>query len=175
MFIQAIVLAVIIGFLMKGNLKNLANIEIKGLYIVIIAFLLEAFDIISIRKGMLHVGTFTLIMDIIMYSLLLLFVVKNIKNPYIVMIGIGFALNAAAIFANGGAMPVSLSAVRAVGLSDNVASMGLYTLIGGNTKLWFLGDIIPYTLFNINIISIGDIISAAGVMLLIIANMRKSA
>ena len=174
MFLQVVIVAVILGYLFRGNLKNLASMKIESVYLIAIAFTVEACIIIPINMGVLHVGQTTMLMDIVMYSLLFIFVLKNIKNPYIVIVGIGFALNAAAIFANGGAMPVSPSAFKAVGLTGDAGSMGLYAFIDENTKLWFLGDIIPYDLIDVNILSAGDLISSLGIMLLIIANMRKT-
>ncbi|MHC1719612.1 MAG: DivIVA domain-containing protein [Clostridiaceae bacterium] len=173
MFLQVVILAVILGYLFRGNLKNLASMKIEGVYLIVMAFVVEASIIIPLNMGVLHVGQTTMLMDIVMYALLFIFILKNIKNPYIIIVGIGFALNAAAIFANGGAMPVSSAAYQAVGLTGDAGSMGLYAFINENTKLWFLGDIIPYDLIDVNILSIGDIISSLGIMLLIIMNMRK--
>lgn len=173
MFLQVVILAVILGFLFRGNLKNLANMKIEGVYLIVMAFVVEASIIIPLNMGILHVGQTTMLMDIVMYALLFIFILKNIKNPYIIIVGIGFALNAAAIFANGGAMPVSSAAYQAVGLTGDAGSMGLYAFIDESTRLWFLGDIIPYDLIDVNILSIGDLISSLGIMLLIIVNMRK--
>jgi len=173
MFLQVVIVAVILGYLFRGNLKNLASMKIEGVYLIAMAFVVEACIIIPLNMGILHVGQITMLMDIVMYSILFIFVFKNIKNPYIIIVGIGFALNAAAIFANGGAMPVSSSAFKAVGLTGDAGSMGLYAFIDENTRLWFLGDIIPYDLIDVNLLSIGDLVSSLGIILLIIVNMRK--
>ena len=89
--------------------------------------------------------------------------------------GVGFLLNAIPIFLNGGAMPVSAKAAETAGLTLNISSEGLYTLINGSTKAWFLGDIIPLTFLRNFAISIGDIIAALGLMLFIITGMKKTA
>jgi hypothetical protein len=88
--------------------------------------------------------------------------------------GVGFLLNATAIFLNGGAMPVSAKAAETAGITLNVTKEGLYALINGNTRLWFLGDIIPLTFLRNFAISIGDIIAAVGLMLFIITGMKQS-
>lgn len=173
MFIQVIVLAIILGLLFKGNLKNLSNVKFEGIYYLAAAFLLEAAVIISVRKGLLALGTLTTLSDILMYTLLLIFILKNIKDPLIIMVGIGFMLNAIPIFVNKGMMPITMTAVRAAGLTENVGNLGLYHLVDSGTKLWFLGDIIPYTFLNKNIVSIGDLVLSLGIMLIIIRGMKK--
>ena len=173
MFIQVIVLALIIGLILKGSLNNLSRLKLEGIYFLIAAFLLEAAVITMVRKGIIVIGPVTLISDLVMYALLVVFVYKNRREPLILLVGFGFLLNAAAIFANGGTMPVAISAVHAAGLNENVASMGLYKLSDSGTRLWFLGDTIPYTFLNKNILSIGDLVLSLGIMLIIIKGMLK--
>jgi len=172
MFIQAIVLAVVIGLVLGGSLRNLAKIKIEGIYIIAAAFLVDAAVIWSVRLGLMEIGYITMLVDLFMYLLLLLFVLRNRRNPYIVIAGAGFLLNAIVIFGNGGAMPVGAYALQAAGLTLDVGTQGLYAPVGEGTRFWYLGDIIPYTFLNVNIISIGDIVSALGVMLLIITSMK---
>ena len=89
--------------------------------------------------------------------------------------GLGFLLNAIPIFLNGGAMPVSAKAAEIAGITLNISKEGLYSLINGNTRLWFLGDIFPLTFLMHFAISIGDIIAVVGLMLFIITGMKKTA
>ena len=175
MFIEGLFFAVIIGYLLKGNIKNLENVDVKAVYLVFIAFLIEFFIVISIRKGFFDIGIFTYILDFIMYTLLIVFIYYNRKDKYIVLMGVGFLLNAIPIFLNGGAMPVSAKAAATAGITLNISKEGLYTLINENTRLWFLGDIIPLTFLRNFAISIGDIIAVVGLMLFIIMGMKKTA
>lgn len=175
MFIEALIFALIIGYILKGKIKNLENVDIKRTYLVFISFFIEFFVIIIIRKGFINIGIFTYILDAIMYILLAAFIFFNRKNKYIVLMGLGFLLNAIPIFLNGGAMPVSAKAAETAGLSLNMSKEGLYSLINGNTKVWFLGDIIPLTFLRHFAISIGDIMAALGLMLFIITGMKKTA
>lgn len=173
MFIQALVIAIIIGYILKGSLKNIDTSSIKGLYFVFIAFFIELIIVILIKNGYLIRGIITYIINLIMYILLLIFIYINRKNKWIVVMGIGFLLNAIPIFLNGGAMPVSSSAVDAVGITQNVSSEGLYVLIDNSTKLAFLGDVIPLKYPRPFAISIGDIIGAIGLMLFVITEMKS--
>lgn len=172
MFIEAIVISIIIGYILKGNIKNLENINISKLYLVFIGFGIEVIINILIMNGILIRGTLTFILDLIMYILIFIFAYYNKKSLYLVIMAMGFLLNAIPIFLNGGAMPVSSSAARTAGLTQNVAKEGLYKLIDSNTKFGFLGDVIPLTIFRHFAISIGDIISAIGLMFFIIYGMR---
>lgn len=174
MFIEALIFAVIIGYILKGKIRNLENVELNKTYLIFTSFLIELFIVISIRSGFFNIGIFTYILDSIMYILLVIFIYFNRKNKYIVLMGVGFLLNATAIFLNGGAMPVSAKAAEIAGITLNVTKEGLYTLINENTRLWFLGDIIPLTFLRNFAISIGDIIAVVGLMLFIITGMKQS-
>ncbi|MDP2872893.1 MAG: DUF5317 domain-containing protein [Bacillota bacterium] len=96
---------------------------------------------------------------------------------------LGVFANVAVIFANGGKMPVSTEALRSVGMP---ASRVAYLIAGRSlvhrpmrpgTALWFLGDLLylPPPIVRSAVFSIGDIILAGGVFLLIQDAMSKSA
>lgn len=178
MFIEVFIGSIIIGYLLKGSIKNFDSGKFNGLWLIYIAFFIEASIVYLARYNYLIRGTATYIINFIMYILLLVFIIKNRNNKWIVLIGFGFLLNAIPIFLNSGAMPVSRNAVVMAGLAPSleavkVSNEGLYTIINGSTKLWFLGDIIPKPYIRAAVVSIGDIISAIGLMFLIITNMRN--
>ena len=175
MFIEGLIFALIIGYILKGKIRNLENVDIKGVYLVFISFFIEFFIIIGIRKGIFNIGIFTYMLDLIMYTLLTIFIYINRKDKYIVLMGIGFLLNAIAIFLNGGAMPVSAKAAEIAGITLDISNEGLYTLINENTRVWFLGDVIPKTFLRNFAISIGDIVAMLGLMLFVITGMKKTA
>lgn len=174
MFIISIVFAIILGYILGGRIRNLEKLNIKGIYIIFISFGLEFAIVMCIRKGILNIGLTSYLLDVIMYLLLLIFVILNRKNISIIIMGLGFLLNAIPIFLNGGAMPVSQEAIKIAGLDPNISAEGLYRVIDSSTKLWFLGDIIPINFINNFIISIGDIFTAIGLILLIVTGMKKN-
>lgn len=173
MFIISLAAAIVIGYILGGRIKNLENIKLRAIYLIFISFGLELLIVMCIRKGLLRIGTTTYFLDVIMYSLLLIFVVLNRRDLCILIMGMGFLLNAIPIFLNGGVMPVSQEAIKIAGLNTNIGSEGLYTIIDSNTILWFLGDTIPIRFISSFIISIGDIFTAIGLVLLIITGMKK--
>lgn len=174
MFIEVLILSIILGYILKGSLKNLENIDIKNLYLIFAAFIIEFIIVMCIGKGILVRGTFTYVLDLIMYILLGIFTYNNRKNPFILLMGVGFLLNAVPIFLNGGAMPVSPEGIKIAGLPQDITKEGLYRLIDENTRMWFLGDVFPLTFLRNFVISIGDIIAALGMMLFIISGMKKN-
>lgn len=179
MFIEAIALAIIIGYAAGGRLKRLEDADIKGIYLVFTAFLTEAVIMFLIRKGIVQRGTITYLLDVLMYSQLAAFTWINRKNPWLVITGAGFLLNAIPIFLNGGAMPVSVDAAVKSGFVSsaqeiNLEARGLYTAVTESTKLWFLGDVIPKSFIMKSVISIGDIVSSIGIAGFIITRMRST-
>lgn len=173
MFIEALILSIIIGYLLHGSLKNLNPESIKGIYIVIMGFLIEAVMVFFIGKGILHRGTLTYCSDLIMYALIFIFIFLNKKNPWIVIMGIGFLLNTIPIFSNGGSMPVNAAAATAAQLPKDISREGLYLFSDLNTKAAFLADNIPINFIGHFVISIGDIIAAIGMSLFIITGMTN--
>ena len=173
MFIQGVIVAIIIGYALKGRLKNFERVQLKGLYLIVVAFMLEVLVIILIRNNVINQGVITYLVDLCMYIILFYFVYLNRTDPFILIIGFGSLLNAIPIFLNGGSMPVSHEAAVKVGLTMNVTKEGLYNVINSSTRVWFLSDIIPYKIISKLVISIGDIIIAIGLMLFIIIRMKE--
>ncbi len=173
MFIFALIIAILLGYLFKGSLKNIDVAKIKGLYFVFSGIILEFIMVKLIKSNYLNIGTLTYFLDLIMYGMLLTFVFLNRNNKWIMVIGVGFLLNAAVIFLNGGAMPVDAQAVRSLGFTGDISSLGLYTVINQGTRLAFLGDIIPMKYPKPGVASIGDFVEVIGLALYIITEMKK--
>lgn len=173
MFIEVLILSIIIGYIFRGSLKNLNPESIKGIYIVIVAFLIEAAMIFLIGKNLLISGTVTYYFNLLMYIMIFIFIFLNRKNPWIVIMGVGFLLNAVPIFLNGGAMPVDVKAAIVAGFPKDISKEGLYVFSNSTTKAVILSDIIPLTFLRHFVISIGDIIAAIGMSLFIITGMTN--
>ncbi len=173
MFIAVIIVAIIIGYIFKGRLSNIDANSIQSMYLIFIAFLIEAIMIFLIRKGYLQRGILTYIVNLIMYIFLFSFIYKNRYDKCMVLMGVGFLLNALAIFLNGGAMPVSSEIVNQLGITQNISAEGLYVFVNESTRLRFLGDIIPLKYPRSYAISIGDIVEAIAIAVFIITEMRS--
>ncbi|ERI94153.1 hypothetical protein HMPREF1982_01165 [Clostridiales bacterium oral taxon 876 str. F0540] len=173
MFFIALIIAIIIGYVLNGRLKNINAEKVKGLYLVFAAFFLEYIILALLKKGSIKIGTLTLLSDIIMYSMLMIFTYLNRKDKWLLMLGIGFMLNAVVIFANGGMMPVSETVVRAYGFNGDLGTTGLYRFVDSNTHFVFLADIIPLGNRRLGIASLGDIVECVGVAGFIISEMKS--
>lgn len=173
MFIEAVLISIVIGYILKGRIANIDVSKLKLLYLPFWAFAIEILSFIPVRKGIIDIGPLTYAAYGAEYLLIFLFIYANRKNRYILIMGLGFLLNALPIFTNGGTMPVSLDAVKSAGLNHDVSLEGLYSPISSSTRLWFLGDIICFKFIKFYIISIGDIVSAVGLMLFILSGMTK--
>jgi hypothetical protein len=94
----------------------------------------------------------------------------------------GVALNLAVIFANGGKMPVSADAATAVGMpASRIAFLAAgrsltHRLLRPDTKLAWLGDVLylPKPVVQSPLFSLGDIVLAIGLFLLIQGAMATS-
>lgn len=176
MFVEALFLAVVVGYLLKGRLRNLEFVTIRGVYCVILPFLLQSIMNLLVRLGFFHESIITLVIDIVLYFFLLYFTMLNRKNPFILIMGFGFLLNGIVIIINGGVMPVSYNSSIMAGLPNyaNIRNIGLYELIDSHTKLWVLGDIFPLKLGIKFVFSIGDVFISLGLILFIITGMKKA-
>lgn len=103
-------------------------------------------------------------------ALLLTFTILNRRLPGMTLLGLGLALNLAAIAANGGWMPVSPAALERAGLHQ-LAALPEGSLLQGSkdillkaehARLWWLGDIIPLPPPIAVVLSVGDLLAAAG-------------
>lgn len=99
------------------------------------------------------------------------FVAVNVRVPGVPLVGLGLLLNAAVVGLNG-AMPVSPTALERAGVSAQQFSDGRHELGTGDTRLGFLGDVIPLPLpLHPEVVSAGDVLVAAGVGLLVLTGL----
>jgi hypothetical protein len=99
------------------------------------------------------------------YAALLSFALANLRLTGMAVVGLGLALNALVISANGG-MPVDPLAVVATGLAQPDELVGVEL---GPVRQWqepddrlaVLGDVVPVTVLD-EVVSFGDLVLAAG-------------
>jgi hypothetical protein len=145
-----------------GRLARLANLRLRGMWLPVLALLLQVV-ITEIARG----GSAALHRElhVLTYVMLGAFLWLNRRLPGLRIVGLGALLNTLAIVANRGVMPASATAERLSGLHlppgfENSAHFG-------HELLPFLGDIIPWPGPLPNVLSIGDLIIFTGTVVLL--------
>ena len=167
MILIAILLVALVAVpLAGGRLSRLADIQLRAVWAVAVALGLQIL-IISVfpdRFEGLHVP-----LHFASYTFAAVFVWANRSIPGMLVIGLGALCNLIAISANGGVMPASPAALRLAGIVDDGEGFANSAVVE-DPKLLFLGDVfaIPDSWPIIdNVFSIGDVLIALGLVILI--------
>jgi len=180
----AVVIGIVIGLLRLGNVRNLARLDLHGLWLIPIALVAQLL-IFPLGKNPPIISTCAGWVHVLSYLLLLVFVLVNLRHWQLFIMGVGLILNLVVIAFNGGWMPASENALRAAGMdavADTLVSDSFYTniiLMGESTRLNFLGDrlYLPKCIPLASAFSIGDLLLAIGIILLLgmkMASPKKS-
>ncbi|WMM25656.1 DUF5317 domain-containing protein [Tissierella sp. MB52-C2] len=184
MVTETITLSLLLGKLTGGKIRNIGNLYINGWYLFVISFLAE---IISLFIASKTNGNLSIIIEnnffyihIFIYLLLIMGLMMNFREIGLRITLFGSTLNFLPLLLNNGKMPVSINALKhsklyiQLSLLDEGRIM-THALADKGTKLWILGDIIPIPkpYFFPKIISIGDILIALGLFILIVTHMKK--
>jgi hypothetical protein len=173
-----ILTACLVGALRHGSLHNLGRLPLAAWPLVFVAVVAQAGGAFAGALGVAHAGTLYVAGMVTSAVLVVVFVVRNAALPGMPLVAVGFLLNAVVVTANG-AMPVSQDAADRVGIS----TVGLYRhadakheLVDSATLLSPLADVIPVPLpgpvsFGSNVVSVGDIVLAAGIGILVVNGM----
>jgi uncharacterized protein DUF5317 len=150
MLVSGLLAGFILGVATGGNWRNLQRFELKlwpGLLVGVIA-----------RAAAPFLGGLALTASIAGLALVGLVAIVNRAVPGTWLIALGSLLNTIVISANGG-MPVDPGALAASGLP--VPSDGLHVILGPDTPLPFLADVLLAPIVN-QIYSVGDVVLAFG-------------
>jgi hypothetical protein len=171
-------LGLLAGVLAGGSLKGLKDIHFRLTWVLFVSVTVALLPVF-----VESIGTQRRLIELVGFLGVLIFLVVNIvttrgeTRAALLVIGIGWALNAIVIVANGG-MPVSRWAYAASGQSEHIrqgfGSFYRVVIAGPKTKLLRLGDVIPIRVFR-EVVSIGDLFLMVGIALVIVAAMRSGA
>ncbi len=175
--------AILIGYVRRGKLSNLANLKIRLIPLMVLAFLLQGSIYAGYAYGVEQIQEFDILLHFVSYILLFAALMSNFDNKWFIVITLGVIMNFVVIFLNGGKMPVSLDAAEIIGISDSLEAMflrrgGTHQPLVDGTLVWYLADILPLPLpgalamFS-NIYSVGDIFIYGGAMGLIQSAMKN--
>lgn len=164
-----VIVGLAVGLLAGGRLRNLLELELAWVGAVVAGLLLQVVVDLAATRGLIGppVATAGLVVSEV---LVLAFVVANRSVPGMWIVGVGFALNAAVIVANG-AMPVDPEAIRSLG-GDAVRRLaGKHELLTAGSPLPWLADRLPVPVLRV-VLSVGDLVLGLGIVRLTVAALR---
>lgn len=187
LFLILILLAGGVALLRGGSLRNVTNRPwpFRWVWLVWLGLALQIALFPPFRTTPLLPVAPTILYPISMF-ILVGWVALNWRIPGMLVIGLGLVSNTLAIICNGGLMPTTREAVSAVGnVADHVLINGRYVLHNSvllpDDQIWLrpLTDIFvlpggtPFTPGGVpQIFSIGDVLIAAGICLLVYSILR---
>lgn len=173
-----IAVACVVGVVRGGTMANLSQLELRSWPLVFVALLVQAAGAFAAPLGLPRASLLYVLGMVTSAVLITVFVARNRALPGMALIALGFVLNAVVVTANG-AMPVDQAAADRVGIS----TIGLYRgvdakheIADDSTRLRPLADVIPVPLpppleRGSNVVSIGDVVLAAGIGVLVVNGM----
>jgi hypothetical protein len=173
LLLYAIPVGLIAGLAVGGRLAPLGEVRIRwwplalgGLLFQLLLFSPPVTPAIGEWGAPLYVGS-----TIVVLAALL----ANLGQPGFRLILAGALLNLLVIMANGGQMPASEAAVRAVHGTPDETRFSNSVVMDESVPFYFLGDIfvLPRPIPLANVFSIGDVLIAAGGAWFIALTMRR--
>jgi hypothetical protein len=174
--VTALVSGVLVGLVRQGSLVRLAYLPVRWPWVAGLVWVVQVLLFVSPLSGPLEPYGGVVHMATIL--LLAALIVVNRSLPGLALIGLGLLLNAAVLTANGGYMPVSDTALIAVGSQASLDAMRdgariqKTFLMQPDTPLWPLGDLLPLPLVH-KIYSVGDVTAGIGAFVLVVGGMTR--
>ena len=174
LFFGVIAAALAVAVLIGGDVRRLSQLRIRHLELLLGAF---AAKVSVALLGTAHTEVALSAarpLNVIGAALLLAAVWFNRRIPGALLFGAGLASNLLVIITFGGRMPVLLpTGFDPNGTSAPLLRSGLdplHVLLQRPEGLWFLGDVfaIPSLFSRASLVSVGDVVMAAGIAYLII-------
>lgn len=162
--VVTVTVALAVGLLRGGRFGNLADASIRAGFLVAVAAAAQFLH--ALAPGETAAVTLTVLSE----AALLTFLWCNRYLAGTLLAAVGSALNTAVIVANG-AMPVSRDAILAISRHPAEMSPGRHRLLSDGDALPALADVIALPVLR-SVVSVGDVILAAGLALLVMDLMR---
>lgn len=162
----AILIALVVARALGARLTRLASVRFRGTGLVFASLATQL--LIFTRLSELVPGRAQSGLHVFTYVLLLAFLVLNARHRALWLCVLGLAANAMAIVANGGRMPISLTAWTASGrAAAEITAHGFYNnnvLAGPHTMFAWLGDVfvLPRGIPLATAFSVGDLLIVFG-------------
>jgi hypothetical protein len=164
---------------------QIGRISLRSAWLALLALVLQ-WPMLRAQAGPTEDLAVQQALFLLSHLLLLAFVWRNRRQPGILVVGLGVAGNLLVILANGGLMPITPETLVRINPGTSLESWSLGSHYGyskdvilarGATRLWFLSDILvlPRPFPWPTAFSLGDLVIAAGIILLLQGPGRSSA
>ncbi len=180
MLILGVVLGLVAGLLAGGKLENLVLVRLRWVGLLFLAASIRFGTEILLIRGDSVVDALRAPLLASAYTLLLVALFANRRQPGIPMAFVGILGNAIAIVGNRGYMVVWQPSLEAAGFRSGESVSALHLTVPAPLDAYFLGhfaflgDIIPIPLpFVQNVASIGDIFLSAGLAFFLFATVLR--
>jgi hypothetical protein len=165
----AFTLAIGLGYLLGGRLSWMSGIRVRWFPLALVG--------LGMQMAPVPGNRWPVYLLYASFVLLLAFAFMNLKVSGFAIIAVGIILNFTVIAANGG-MPVSRQSLvdsgQASTLSDLINAGGAkHHLVGPDDSVTFLADVIAVPPPVSQSVSLGDLFTYGGVVVLIVAAMRR--
>ncbi|MGH2725883.1 MAG: DUF5317 domain-containing protein [Actinomycetota bacterium] len=164
--VLAVVSGIVIGLVRRGSFTNLGRTHLRGVALVFAGVILQVGSTVAERA---ELSWLPLALVLASFALTFAFAALNRRLPGMTLLALGALMNFVVISANGG-MPVSLDALDRAGLGNpfesGAVTKGAHHALDDGSRLTFLADVIPIRV-TANVVSAGDIVIWAGLLLLI--------
>jgi hypothetical protein len=166
----AIPIGIAVGLLVGGRLGYLSSFRFRWGWLAVAGLLVQV--VLFSPSGDALAGDLGPPIYFGSTAAVLVAVLRNLRQPGLVVVALGSLANLAAIGANGGFMPASAEALATAGLPPGDH---LNSIVVANPALQPLTDIyaIPAGLPMANVFSVGDVLIALGIIWTIAAVMRR--
>jgi hypothetical protein len=159
----SLTMAVVASYARGGRLHRFADAPLRWSWLLFAGVALQAITDLGTARGLLPSAGWSSYGLLLASQLLVVgWVVANWHLSGTRLVTLGLGLNALVIAANG-AMPVDPDAIRALGIDGATVSGGKHVLLDDGTRLPWLADIWPLPPLR-SIISVGDVVLAAGLI-----------
>jgi len=170
--LYAVLIGLVLGFVLGGRLSGLAAVDFRWPWLAIGGFLVQLVLFSDAVRG--GVGALGPPLYVASTVAVLIAVIRNIRIPGMALVAIGAGCNLAAIVANGGYMPASEGAFAALGRGLNPGYTNSAIVddpaLAPLTDVFALPSAVPFA----NVFSVGDVLIAIGVVIVIVAAMRSA-
>ncbi len=161
-----------------GHLSNLAVLNVRASYLLFVPLVLQLIIYSPLPQVWQVESSSTPFVYIFSMAVGAVVVALNLRLTGLKVLLIGLLSNLVVIVANGGYMPVSMTARAIAGLSSFTGVYNNVVEMTNATPLWFLGDVLPLPpgLPVSNVFSVGDaLIGVGGFIFLQAALVKRTA